>query len=823
MAIATFTSAISSERSNPITGALTCFHCGLPLPAHADFTVNYGGRRQSCCCAGCAAVALAIIDGGLGDYYRHRTAPGTNARALVPERLRAPTVYDHPAVQREFVRPAGAYREASLMLEGITCAACVWLNEHHLARLPGVHAIEINYATHRVRVVWDEAAIRLSEILAAIERIGYSAYPYDPTRNQTQRETERKNLLKRLGLAGILAAQVMVLSEALYLTDTPITEHEFAGFFHWLSLLLTLPVLGYAAQPFFQGAWNDLRHLRAGMDVPVVLGIAGAFAASLWTTVTGVGTAYYDAVTMFVFLLLAGRYFETAARGRAADAAESLVHATPALATRLDGDGERIVAVAELNPGDRVAVKPGATIPADGEILTGRSSVDESLFTGESHALARAAGDKVIGGSINIGSPLTVRVERTGSDTTLAAIVRLLDRAQSGKPRWSRIADRVAGWFVIAVLVLATATAVAWWYIDPTQWLAATIAVLIVTCPCALSLATPTALACATGRLARLGLLATRAHALETLARATHFVFDKTGTLTLGRLRLVHTVVYAGLDAQACMARAAALERHSEHPIARALLAAHATSFAPATDVINTPGAGLEGMVAGAMHFLGTAAFVHQRTGLALDPARLDGLRAPGGTVVTLATRTQILAVFVLADQLRPGASDLVRTLKARGLHVLLWTGDREQAARPVAAALGIEEVGYALTPADKLARLKALEARGAVVCMVGDGVNDAPVLAGAAVSVAMGEATSLAVASADMVLLSSQLPQLAHAQRVARRTLRVIHQNLAWAMAYNLLALPAAVFGYVSPWVAALGMSASSALVVANALRLLR
>ena len=591
-----------------------------------------------------------------------------------------------------------------------------------------------------------------------------------------------------------------------------------------MSLLLTLPVLLYSAQPFFKGAWNDLKHLRAGMDVPVVLGILGAFSASVWTTFTHEGAVYYDSVTMFVFFLLASRYFELRARTRAAAAAETLVRAVPATAIRLVEHGaEETVPVAELKPGDTVRVRPGETVPADGTVIAGRSSVDESLLTGESLPLAKAAGARVVGGSINVESPLTLRVTQVGPDTVLSSILRLLDRAQTEKPRLAQLADRAAAGFTVAVLVVAALTALYWWQHDASRWLPITVAVLVITCPCALSLATPTALTAATGQLTRLGLLVTRGHALETLARATHFVFDKTGTLTVGRPRLLETRTFSTPGREDCLRIAAALERHSEHPLAFALCEAAGDATVPATDVINTPGAGLRGTVAAETYYIGTPDFIREQTSHRPDAAALEAMRAAGGPVVLLASPQALLAAFVFGDALRSQARELVDALKQQGKKVLLLTGDHAQAARRVADELGIENIAWDLKPADKLARVDALQKNGAVVAMVGDGVNDAPVLAGASVSIAIGGAADVAAASADMILLSPRLDTLGRGLATADRTLRVIRQNLGWALAYNLVAVPAAVLGYVTPWLAALGMSLSSLLVVANSLRLLR
>lgn len=820
-----------SARPDPDSApaAATCYHCGLPVPPGVQLAVEIGGAARPMCCRGCAAVARAIVSGGLADYYKYRTDTAPTGRELVPEFLRQAQVYDHPEIQKSFVQTTDAHvREAALILEGITCAACVWLNERYLRRLPGVLDVSINYTTFRARIRWDERRLQLSEILAAISRIGYLAHPYDPGRSQRRLEEERRRQLRRLGVAGVLGMQVMTLAEALYFGEWWGMDNELRRFFYWTSLLLTLPILTYSAQPFFHAAWRDLRHARVGMDVPVSLGIATAFVASLWTTVTGDGTIYYDSVAMFVFFLLAGRYFELGARKRAAEAAESLVHATPAMATRLDAQGrEDPVPAADLRPGDRVLIRPGESVPADGVVLEGRSSADESLLTGESLPRARQPGDPLIGGSINIESPLVARVDKTGPDTVLSAILRLLDRAQSEKPRLAQIADRAAAWFVLALLVLAGLVAAYWWWQDPAQMLPITIAVLVVTCPCALSLATPTAITAATGGLTRLGLLATRGHALESLARATHFVFDKTGTLTRGRLQLHATHPLSAHTAADCLRLAAALERRSEHPVARALVdaasGADERSWPEATDVANTPGAGIQATVGDRRLYIGTPAYIREQTGHAAEPSRLAEWRRDGGTVVLLAGPDAMYAAFVLVDELRPGAAAVVRDLRQQGKSVWLLTGDHELAARRVAHELGIEHYAWDLTPADKLARLRALQAEGAVVAMIGDGVNDAPVLGGAQVSIAMGNAAHVAVASADMILLSQQLSHLVDGVATARKTQRIIRQNLVWAAAYNLLAVPAAAVGWVTPWLAALGMSVSSLLVVANALRLVR
>ncbi len=772
------------------------------------------------CCRGCAAVAQAIVDAGLTDFYRHRSEPSRQAEELIPEQLRGLRLYDRPDLQKSFVRAEGDYlREASLILEGIVCAACVWLNERHVNALAGVKEFRVNYSTHRAHLTWDEREVRLSDILSAIAAIGYTAHPFDPNRQETLQKQERALALRRIGVAALGSMQVMMLAVAMYAGDYYGMEEGIRRFLRWVSLLITIPVIGYASRPFFSAAWRDLRVWRLGMDVPVALAISGAFCASAWYTWQDGGEVYFDSITMFTFFLLSGRFLEMTARHRAGRIGEELVRMLPATATRLDVKGaEEVVAVAELAPGDRVLVRPGDTIPADGQVLEGSSSVDESLLTGESMPLAKGAAAYLVGGSVNVESPLVMQVEKVGADTVLSSIVRLLDRAQSEKPHLAMLADRVAAWFVAGILVIAAGVAWWWWSQAPDMAVRVTLAVLVVTCPCALSLATPAAITAATGGLTRLGLLTTRGHALETLARATHIVFDKTGTLTHGHSKLVGVEPLRGMDRQRCLELAAALERGSEHPLGKALRDA-ADGLLQASDLRNTPGKGIEGYVERTRYRLGKPEFVAALSIGTTGVSRTE--QDPAVTWVALGDEQGVLAWFQLADTLRSDALDTVAKLRALGLKVLLLSGDQPATVAAIARQVGIQDAEGGLLPADKLARIKTLQAAGAVVAMVGDGINDAPVLAAAPVSIAMGGGTAVAHAAADMILLAENLDMLVRGLKTARRTLRIIRQNLAWALAYNLVALPLAAIGWLAPWMAALGMSLSSLLVVANALRL--
>ncbi len=821
---------------DPQTRPSPCYHCGQPVPPGTDFGTVVLGERRPMCCKGCEAVAEAIVQGGLEDYYRFRTASSETARDAVPEALRELAVFDDPRIQRRFVRESGEHvREASLILEGITCAACVWLNERHLKSLPGVLDVQINYATHRAQVRWDERRIRLSRILEAIAAIGYRAHPYDPARQQELVEAERRDLLRRLGLAGALGMQVMMIAVALYFGEAGQMQAVYERFLRWVSLLLTAPIVLYSAQPFYAAAWRDLRAGSLGMDVPVTLGVFGAFAASAWATVTGTGDVYFESAAMFVFLLLGARFLEAAGRRRALYAVERLARATPRAATRIvaveGNEREETIPAMDLRPGDRVRVRPGEPIPADGRVVAGASSVDESLLTGESRPLAKGPGARVVGGSLNVESPLDIEVTQVGQDTVLSQILQLLERAQSERPRVALLADRAAGRFVAGVLILAAGTGLGWWWVGSPHWLQIAIAVLVVTCPCALSLATPAALTAATGRLAAGGVLVTRGNALEGLGQVRHVGFDKTGTLTEGRPRLERIEPFAGSDPADLLRQAAALEQHSEHPVARAIVQAareRGLTGPAAGELRNTPGAGIEGRVEGTHLALGHAQFVQaflERHGHASEIP--DPGAPPDATVALLASsHSGLLGALILRDRLRPEAREALAALRDLGLEVWLLSGDRRAAASAQAASAGIAEdhVLAERTPEGKLQALRRLRSReGAPVAMVGDGINDAPVLAGADVSLAMGSGAALALASADLVLLRSHLGGVPEAFHVARRTRRIVAQNLSWAVGYNLLALPAAAAGWVQPWMAALGMSASSLIVVANALRLAR
>ena len=841
-----------------------CYHCGLPIAAGLDLRVNINAAPRNMCCIGCQAVAQAIADHDLADYYLKREAlPQSAAGAdftAVPEILNGLKLYDHAGFQKSFVRELSAHeREASLSIEGITCAACIWLNEQQIAKLPGVCAVAINFATRRARVRWDEQKIQLSDILAAIVAIGYRAYPYDAAKNEAIAHQEKRIALWRLFVAGFGMMQVMMYAIPVYLAGPDGMTPDILSLMRWASFVLTLPVVLYSAAPFFRGAWRDLRFKRAGMDVPVALGVGVAFAASVWATLTASGEVYFDSVTMFVFFLLGGRYLEMLARQRAVRQNESLAKLLPALAMRVaaypSNLAQEAVIAAELKLGEVVLVKAGEAIPADGVVLEGASCVNEALLTGESAPVHKARGATVTGGAINMDSPLFIQVEAVGEASRLSAIVRLMERAAFEKPLLVQMADRIASYFVLVLLVVAAAVAAFWWSSDPLRALWITVSVLVVACPCALSLATPIALTVASGSLARCGLLVTRSQAVESLARVTHFVFDKTGTLTTGKMHLLEVLLCSNKTQSECLALAAALEQTSEHPIGAALRIAHNEQghsehghdwCVRVDQLINQAGSGISANIlsmsacqtskqnntennlqdrAQTLHTvhtvrIGRLDYVGELHGKALS-AKAEHFAKSSDTVIALGDANGWLALLRFGDEIRPQAASLINSLKNAGLHLSLLSGDTPAAAQKIATGLNIENVKAGVSPQGKHDYVRQLQAAGAIVAMVGDGINDAPVLVQAQVSIAMGSGAPLARTQADIILLSENLTQLAQGLLLARRTLKIIRQNLLWSLAYNLLAIPLAMTGFITPWMAGIGMSGSSLLVVLNSLRL--
>ncbi len=791
-----------------------CFHCGETLSPNESFPITYRNAEQPTCCAGCQAVANTIIQSGLGSYYSQRDKPADRAKPLPDELLAQLNLYNDISLQASFVLNVDAdIREASLIIEGISCAACIWLNERHIRQLPGVLSASINYSTLRARVRWDERQIQLSTILQAIAAIGYRAQPYDQARQEEGWQKQRKSALFRLWVAGLSMMQVMMFSVPIYMSKAGEIAPEWLHLMNWASLILTLPVLLYSAVPFYISSWRDLKRRRTGMDLPVAIGVLAAFIASCYSLITGHGEIYFDSVSMFVFLLLTGRYLEMSARRKAGAATEQLVKLIPAFAHKIGEQGTVEVTVNSLQVGEQILVKSGETIPVDGIVRQGRGEVSEALLTGESLAIPKTAGMQVTGGTLNLASPLHIEVSQIGENTRLAAIVRLLDQALAQKPRLALLAEQVSGWFVSVLLITAAFAWLYWHLHDPIHALPIMVAVLVISCPCALALATPVALTAATGHLAQLGLMVARSPALETLAQITDVILDKTGTLTHGEPRIQQYIASHSTEENA-RTIAASLEAASAHPLARAFV----LSGAPLAQEMQTyPSGGLSGVVDGVLYYIGHPEFVNRQCAMLMP----DSIRHAEGSLIALASATTWLGAFVVADTLRHDAAASIQALHNAGLRLHLVSGDSNATVQALALSMHIENAVGRATPGDKLAYITALQQQGRRVLMIGDGVNDAPVLAKADVSMAMGAGVDVAHAAGDMVLLNNQLARLPQALALAQKTRNIIRQNLVWAVAYNLAALPLAVSGHITPWIASLGMASSSLFVVFNALRL--
>ena len=752
-------------------------------------------------------------------------------------------VLDDPVEQTEFTTfsegTKGKWAESVLMVQGMYCAACADTVEGALCHMPGVLKAEVHAATRRLTVRWDPAHTRVSAIAQAVGHSGYRLLPMREALGIGQRLVEGRRVLWRLFVAGICMMQVMMYAWPAYITDPGDIPPDIEQLLRWASWVLSLPVVLFASGSFFSGAWRDLRAGRVGMDTPVSIGILVTFVASSLATFDPHGPwgheVWFDSLTMFVFFLMGGRYLEFKARARTAGALDDLMSRLPEATERLRPDGQfESISVRRLTVGDTVRVQAGQAFPGDGTLLSSTARVDEALLTGESDPVQRAAGQPVIAGSFNLAGPVLARVDRLGRDTRFAQIVSLMEKASTEKPRLAVLADRIAAPFLVLVLVFAAVVALYWWQVDHSRALAVAVAVLIVTCPCALSLATPAAMLASAGALARKGVLVRRLQAFEALASVDTVVFDKTGTLTHDRIKVTAMEVRQGVLERDALQLAATLASGSMHPVSKAVVA-HAEALGlsigpndadPLTNLAEIAGKGMA--ATSAVHGgvrLGTAEFagVDAETVVsAVTPASSAmNHTAVVGPRVYLSDSQGWLATFQLDEGLRADAASALARLRELGVTTRLLSGDKSDAAQRIANMLQIEQVVAGATPEAKLSHLLALEGEGRRVAMVGDGINDGPVLARARTSFALGNAAPLAQAQADYVAQSGRLTDIADALIQARQTMRVVRQNLIWAAAYNAVSVPLALMGYMPPWAAGLGMAISSFWVIGNALRL--
>ncbi len=793
--------------------ARLCFHCGEPVPSSCNLSVEVEGQMQPVCCSGCEAVANLILQSGQSRYYQFRTeiAPKpAEEDAGIEESWQR---FDERHSLWGTPIKDGRY-ELLLQVEGIRCAACAWLIRSQLEARQGIDQVQVDVATGFVRINWQPDKLRLSKIAAILSGVGYRPHLPLASAESMGRQEERRNALKRLSVAGLGMMQVMMYAVALYAGDAMGISEASERFLQWVSLIVTAPVLLYSGRVFYTSAWRSLSNRRVGMDVPVALAISIAFIMSCINFFTGHGHVYFDSVVMFIFFLSLGRYAELVIRHRNLQTGLALARLLPEWAELIkDGETEQVPAT-DLRIADLVRVRAGQTFPADGLITSGLTEVNEALLTGESRPVEKHVGDKVIAGSINQSQTVEMNVSKDPDDSTVSVMGRMLLKSQTHRSRYARLSERYAGWFVAVVLSIAGLTAL-WWLLHDTSMLfPATLAVLVISCPCALSLATPAAIASSSRALLEQGVLLTKSAALEALSSVDTIVFDKTGTLTSGSPSVVNTVINPDREEynkETAFYIASQLELDSTHPVANAFDSTKANRDTVSA-VVNHDN-GVEGRVDDLDYRLGNADF----TGV--NVTELTGNLGR----VWLVDESGWIARFDLDDGLRDAAAETISALRARGMDLMILSGDHDEAVASTAERTGITNWYAGQSPKMKMEFLESLQAQGKTVLMVGDGINDAPVLSMANVSMTVSGASELANSTADFILTANSLKYIEYVFKTSDDTHTVIRQNLLWALAYNLLAVPFAAAGMIVPWMAALGMSLSSLLVVLNSGRLAR
>ncbi|MGL5006745.1 MAG: heavy metal translocating P-type ATPase [Plesiomonas sp.] len=825
-----------------------CYHCNDSIPAGTDFSVVIFNHRQPMCCPGCQAVAQTIVDSGLTSYYQYRTATAEKAE-LIPTELNTLQHYDIKEVQAEFVKQQEGVSDVTLSLDNMTCAACAWLIEKHISKIAGVSQIQVNATAQRARLKWDDQRVKLSTLLLSLQQLGYHAAPFEITQHEQQYRYAMNNYLRKLGVAGLASMQVMMVAIALYLDAFSDLDDIQRWYLRWVSFIMSTPVILYSSLPFYHSAWRSLKARALNMDVPVSFVLIGAYIASAYATIIDSGEVYFESITMFAFFLLLGRFLEMRVRRIATEATSNLLKFIPTIATLESG---KQVAAKSLQPGDMIIIRPGEAIPADAKIIFGRSDINESMLTGEHLPVTKNPKDCIYTGTINGEGNLLAQVTHTGPDSLIAEILRLQDQALQTKPAIILLADQIARYFVWGLLLIAGLTWCGWHLYQPEKAFWITLSVLVATCPCALALATPTAITSVISRMSQNGILIRKSHVLETLCQVNCVAMDKTGTLTEGKMICIDTILYPHIkktpylnhqlvdseqakvacqDNQYCWTKerafsyACALEMHSVHPIAQLFQRTIKDSSLTAEQITTYIGNGLSGIIHGETYRIGHRSFIEQYITLPNTENEDDSFAhiQQGNLPIYLANSHQVIACFWLQDPIRVTAKTCLQHLHKHHIHVHLLTGDPSTAANHVAHQLSINHCSKGLSPSEKLHYLKQKQQQGDIVMMIGDGINDTPVLAGAHISVAMGGGVELAKNAADVVLLSDNLAKIPFAIELAKRTRKIIRENLAWALGYNLIILPLAIAGMLPPYIASLGMSASSLIVVINSLRLMR
>ena len=816
-----------------------CFHCGEIVPDGVNIQVTVNEKVKPMCCIGCEAVAQTIVDNNLSQYYQFRSEPAHKAPVLIPEELKRKhhqqtQLLDDDSLQGEFTFSTAEYQQTIISIDGISCAACAWLIEMQLATFNGVIGINVNATTRRATIKWQKDRVKLSDIIKKIEILGYQAFPFKANNVEQQNKKQNKTFIKRLGISGILMMQVMMIAAGLYYGEYSGMAKHTEIYLRWANLFLCFPIVSYGAFPFYTGAYRALRVKRLSMDLPVTIAIFLAYSASVWATITQQGEVYFESVAMFTFLLLIGKYLEFSARSRAADVSANLLKLMPMTATKIFNNEEIFIAAKNLLINDTVLIKPGELVPADGIIIEGKSQLNEAMLSGESLPVTKTIDDKVFAGTINGDSNLSIQVNQSRSHSLLSQLIRLSESSQAYKPKIALLSDKIAQYFVACILITSILTFYYWLQYQPEQAFWITLSVLVVTCPCALSLATPTALTCATTRLNKAGIMIKSAHVLETFPLVNHVAFDKTGTLTTGNFVIskIQLVDEDLQDKNLILAQSAALESHSEHALAKAFKP-YREHHIQATKIVVHPGQGVSGQIDQDTFKIGKPAWLleNKNTGTS------DFEKYKNVQCVFLKNEV-LIAAFTLEDKTREDAKGLITTLNQNNISTLILSGDNSHGCNKVGRDLSIVQVHSGLSAQDKVNIIKSISAEPPqhinrntssnknlvpVVAMIGDGVNDTPVFGASHVSIAMGNATDITKNGADVILLNNKLSSVITLMSVSKKNKRIIWQNYAWAFGYNAVVLPLAVAGFITPYMAVIGMSVSSLIVITNSLRLLR
>lgn len=793
----------------------SCFHCLSPIPDNTAVNGEINGKTESFCCSGCLGVCQWINEEGLDRYYQVRTS-APKADNL---RLAQYASFDLPEIYQKYtsVDTAGN-RQIDLGVEGIHCAACMWLIEKSLEKQPGVKVAEGNASTFTLHLVWDDEQSKLSKLLVAIAMLGYQPHLSRDTDQQARYDAMRRKSLKRLAFSGLGMMQVMMYSVALYVGAWQGMSPTMTAFFQWVSFFLTTPIFIYSGFPFIHSAIQAVRAKHLNMDVPVAVAITLAYCFSVYHLLKGQGEVFFDSVVMFIFFLSASRYLEMMGRYKALIRTAKNTATLPEVVSVADSKSLSAsltpTPIDSVQVNDLLLVAAGESIAVDGTVILGQSTVNEALLTGESHPISKSPQDKVLAGSINQEQTLLIQTDAVGQQTTLSETKRLLASAQTQKPSIQKVTDRLAG-YIVAFILLSTASSFAvWqWVIHADNAFEIALSVLVATCPCALSLAVPTAYAAASNVLAYQRLFIKNNAVIDIIPRLSKLLFDKTGTLTTEDIQITDTQTYADYSVSRVLTLAAVLERHIHHPIAKAF-SAHDTANDLLTNQQIISGQGVQGEINGISYLLGKATLISQACQLSLSD---EGVYLCQGK----APNARLIARFSLSDKLSVYASKAIKKLQQNQLPIAIVSGDSLPRVQRIADILGITSYRAEQLPADKLNWVKSLQQQQLQVMMIGDGINDAPVLAAADVSLAVRGASALSQSQADIVLLNNDLRKIPTLFRIAGATRRIIRQNLSWAIAYNLLAVPVAILGYLPPWVAALGMSISSLVVLGNALRI--